>query len=262
LTSFIIRTHGLWRMACLALAGGLAHASTSATELHVAVAANFAAPMQSISQAFEQQSGHRLRLSVGSTGAFYAQIRNGAPFHVLLSADSDTPARLEQEGLAVAGTRFTYATGRLVLWSRTPHLVDDQGQVLKRGGWERLAIANPKTAPYGAAALQVLERLGLSQTLASQLVTGENIAQAFQFASTGNATLGFVALSQVMLDGSLARGSAWVVPQTLHAPLTQDAVVLAIAKANRPEREAALALLRFLQSNSVRALLRAHGYTT
>ena len=190
-----------------------------ADEVSVAVAANFTAPMQKIAAEFEKDSGHTAQLAFGATGKFYAQIRNGAPFQVLLAADDETPARLEKEGLAVAGSRFTYAVGTLALWSADPARVDSRGEVLKRGGFAHLALANPKLAPYGAAAVETLNRLGVVAALEPKFVLGENIAQTFQFVSTGNAELGFVALSQVWKDGKLASGSVWVVPETLHAPI-------------------------------------------
>jgi len=234
------------------LAGGLARAAG----VSVAVAANFAAPMQKIAQAFEQDTGHKALLAFGATGKFYALIRNGAPFQLLLAADDETPARLEKEGLAVSGSRFTYATGRLVLWSRTPGLVDQQGEVLRRGGFERLAVADPRLAPYGAAAMQVLGQLGLLQQLQPRLVQGQSIAQTYQFVATGNAALGFVALSQVMTEGQVSEGSAWIVPAKLHAPLRQDAVLLAVGR----DKPAAVALAAYLQGEKARAIMRGYGY--
>lgn len=227
-----------------------------AADVGVAVAANFSAPMQKIAAAFERDTGHRALLSFGSTGRFHAQVKAGAPFHVLLAADAATPEKLEEEGLAVAGSRFTYATGRLVLWSATPALVDDQGQVLRQPGTGRIAIADPKLAPYGAAAIEAMDKLGVLGALKPRLVQGENITQAWQFASTGNATLGFVALSQVMVDGRIGNGSAWIVPERLHAPIRQDAVLLARGKGN----PAAAALLAYLRGDTARAIIRAHGY--
>ncbi len=243
-----------WRMALLlgTLVPGLARAG----EVSVAVASNFAAPMQQIARAFAQDTGHTAVLALGSTGKFYTQIKNGAPFQLLLAADDETPARLEKEGLTVAGSRFTYATGRLVLWSQTPGLVDGQGAVLRTGTFTRIALADPKLAPYGTAALQTLEQLGLVAALQPRMVQGENIAQAYQFVATGNAALGFVALSQVMVQGRMAQGSAWVVPAAMHAPLRQDAVVLANGK-NNP---AALALAAYLKGEKARATIRAFGY--
>ena len=227
-----------------------------AADVLVAVASNFMPPMQKIALEFEKDTGHKAILSFGSTGGFYAQIRNGAPFMLLLAADEETPARLEKDGLAVAGTRFTYANGRLVLWSAQPGLVDDQGQVLAKGNFERLALANPKLAPYGAAAVETLTKLNLRERLQSRFVQGENIGQTFQFVATGNAPLGFVALSQVMVDGRITRGSAWVVPASLHAPIRQDAVVLPPGKNNA----AVAALAAYLRGAKARAIIRGYGY--
>jgi len=228
-----------------------------AAEVHVAVAANFAAPMQRIALTFEQETGHKSILSFGSTGSLYAQIRHGAPFEILLSADSQTPAKLESEGLGLTGSRFTYAVGRLVLWSKQPGFVDEKGQVLRVGKFDRLAIANPKLAPYGAAAIQTLTQLGLLTSMESKLVQGENIAQAFQFVATENAQLGLIALSQVMVEGKIAQGSAWIVPSKLHAPIAQDAILLIKGRDN----PAAMALMRYLQSDRVKAIIRSYGYT-
>jgi molybdate transport system substrate-binding protein len=225
-----------------------------AGEVHVAVAANFAAPMEKILPLFEAETGHKALLSFGSTGKFYAQIRSGAPFEVLLAADDETPARLEREGQGSG--RYTYAVGRLALWSRQAGLVDAQGAVLRSGRFERLAVADPKLAPYGAAAYATLGKLGLLETLRPKLVQGENIAQAYQFVATGNAQLGFVALSQVQADGKLKEGSAWIVPASLHAPIRQDALLLGKGKDN----PAAAALMRYLRGDKARALIRSYGY--
>jgi molybdate transport system substrate-binding protein len=243
------------------LLGGLVAAcgiafTAQAAEVTVAVAANFAQPMQEIAAAFEQDTGHKATVSLGSTGKFHAQIRNGAPFDVLLAADDETPARLESEGLGLAGSRITYAIGRLALWSKDPGLVDDQGRVLRSGRFERLALANPKTAPYGAAALETLEKLGLLTQLRAKFVQGESIAQAYQFVATGNAELGFVALSQVLSDGRINEGSAWLVPSELHAPLRQDAVLLEAGK----DEPAARALLDYLRDERARDIIRSYGY--
>lgn len=225
-------------------------------EVTVAVAANFAAPMQKIAPLFEKDTGHKAIVSLGSTGGFYAQIKNGGPFHVLLSADDETPLKLEKENLAVSGTLFTYATGKLVLWSKQAGFVDDKGDVLRSGQFKRLAIANPKLAPYGAAALETLHKLELVQGLRTKFVQGENIAQAFQFVNTENAQLGFVALSQVYADGKLSSGSAWIVPSHLHKPIQQDAVLLMAGKNNI----AATALLAYLRTDKAKAIIRSHGY--
>lgn len=237
------------------MAWGLVSAAAAA-EVRVAVAANFAAPMQKIAQLFEQDTGHKLVLAVGSTGSLYAQIKNGAPFEVLLAADDETPRKIESEGLGVAGSRFTYALGTLVLWSRQAGVVDNQGAVLRSGGFQRLAIANPKLAPYGAAALEVLNKLGVLPALQPKLVQGENIASTYQFIATDNAPLGFVALSQVMVNGKLRQGSAWVVPGELHAPIHQDVVLLL----NGKNQAAAQALLRYLRTEKSHHIIRAYGY--
>jgi len=227
-----------------------------ADEVQVAVAANFTAPMQKIAADFEKATGHQAKLSFGATGKFYAQIRNGAPFEVLLAADDETPAKLEKEELAVSGSRFTYSIGQLALWSAKPGYVDAKGEVLKQGAFEHLAMANPKLAPYGAAAVETLTKLGLLGSVESRFVQGENIAQTYQFISTGNAELGFVALSQVYEGGKLKSGSAWIVPAKLHSPIRQDAVVLAKGKDN----PAAAALVKFLKTDKARAVIQSYGY--
>ncbi len=237
-------------------AAALVPLGAQADTVPVAVAANFSAPMQRIAADFERETGHKALVSIGATGKFYAQIRNGAPFAVLLSADEATPARLEAEGAAVAGTRFAYAIGQLVLWSARPGFVDAAGEVLRKGDFRHLAIANPKTAPYGAAAVQTLEALKLNDALAPRFVQGENIAQTQQFVATGNAELGFVALSQVWRDGRIAEGSGWIVPAGMHAPIRQDAVLLAPGR----DRPAALALLRYLRGAAARGVIRSFGY--
>lgn len=230
-----------------------AHADT----VSVAVAANFTAPMQKIARAFETDTGHKADLSFGATGKFYAQITHGAPFQILLAADDTTPARLEKEGKAVANVRFTYAIGTLVLWSAQPGYVDAQGAVLKTGDFKHLALANPKLAPYGVAATQTMDKLGVTARLQPRLVQGENIAQTHQFVATGNAQLGFVALSQVMSDGKITSGSAWQVPADLHTPIRQDAALLMPGK----DSAAAAALLSYLRGNKAKAIIRSHGYS-
>ena len=243
--------------ALLALAGLLcASTPVAAAEVLVAVAANFAAPMQRIAAAFERETGHRAVVSIGATGGFHAQVRNGAPFEVLLAADDQTPARLEAEGLAVPGSRFTYAVGRLVLWSALPGMVDERGEVLRSGGFARLALANPKLAPYGAAAIEAMTRLGVLDAVRPRIVQGENVGQAYQFVASGNAPLGFVALSQVARDGRIVRGSGWIVPAALHAPIRQDAALLVRGQG----RPAADALFAYLKGEQAGAIIRAFGY--
>ena len=244
-------------LSALGLAFAVLHGSAHADSVSVAVAANFTAPMQKIAAAFEADTGHKAELAFGATGKFYAQISNGAPFQILLAADDTTPARLEKEGKAVANSRFTYAIGTLVLWSAQPGYVDAQGNVLKTGDFQHIAIANPKLAPYGLAATQVMDKLGVAARLQPRIVQGENIAQTFQFVGSGNAQLGFVALSQVMVDGKIEKGSAWQVPADLHESIRQDAVLLAPGK----DSAAATALLQYLRGDKARAVIKAYGYS-
>jgi len=195
-------------------------------------------------------------LSFGATGKFYAQITNGAPFEVFLSADDETPARLEKELLIAPHTRFTYAIGKLVLWSPQNGYVDAKGEILKTGEFKHLSLANPKTAPYGAAAVETLKKLGAFERVEPRIVQGENIAQAHQFVASGNAELGFVALSQVYKDGKVTAGSAWIVPFNLYAPIRQDAAILA----NGLHNPAAKALVDYLKSDKARAAIKSYGY--
>jgi len=227
-----------------------------AGEVQVAVAANFTAPMQKIAAAFEQDTGNKAVLAFGATGKFYAQINNGAPFEVLLAADDDTPIRLDKEKQTVPGSRFTYATGRLVLWSARDNYVDSAGKVLQSGTFNHLSIANPKAAPYGAAAVETLTKLNLMAQLQPKIVQGENISQAHQFVSTGNAELGFVALSQVSRDGKFTSGSGWIVPAAMHSPIHQDAVILVKGGTNPTAR----ALMDYLKSDKAKAIIRSFGY--
>lgn len=240
---------------CVALAFALASARAAlAQDVQAAVAANFAAAARDLAGRFARDTRHPVGISTGSTGKFYAQIRAGAPFDVFLAADDETPARLERERLAVAGSRFTYAVGRLALWSPQPDLVDDKGNVLREGRFRRLAIANPKLAPYGAAAVQALQRLGLWDAVKVRLVQGENIAQTFQFVASGNADLGFVAWSQVVEQKE--SGAAWLVPASLHSPLRQDATLLVHGERNAVARQ----FLDFLRSAQAREQIRHYGY--
>jgi molybdate transport system substrate-binding protein len=225
-------------------------------EAQVAVAANFAEPMKALATLLEQTTGHHLKITQGATGKLYAQIRQGAPFDVLLAADSRTPTRLAAERLGLASSQFTYAQGKLVLWSATVDRVDAHGLVLTAADVNRIAYANPKLAPYGLAAEQVMEKLGLSAELAPKLVQAESIGQAFSFTYAGAADVGFVAMSQVLKDGKLRSGSIWVIPQRLYEPIRQDAILLKRGAHN----EAALALVKLLQSPSGQALIRAAGY--
>lgn len=227
-----------------------------ADEVQVAVAANFSAPMQKIAAEFEKDTGHKAQLAFGATAKFYAQIRNGAPFEILLSADDTTPEKLEKEGAGVPGSRFTYAIGKLVLWSSKPGFVDDKGDVLKNGDFKHLSIANPKLAPYGAAASETLATLKLLDAIQPKFVQGENIAQTHQFVATGNAELGFIALSQIMKEGKISAGSAWIVPDDFHQPIRQDAVLLERGKG----KPAAEALMKYLGSDKARTVIKSFGY--
>jgi molybdate transport system substrate-binding protein len=229
----------------------MTHAETTL----VAVAANFTKPMNEIAAAFEKSTGHTAKLSFGSSGKFVSQIENAAPFEVFLSADDKSPAKLAEKGLAVADSRFTYCIGKLVLWSTKAGFVDQDGEVLTKGGFKHLALADPKLAPYGAAAIEVLKNKGLFDKLQPLFVLGENISQTQQFISTNNAELGFIALSQVLDNGKIS-GSAWQVPDNLYSPIRQDAVLLKKGEAN----PAATALLQYLKSDEAKAIISKYGY--
>jgi len=227
-----------------------------ADEVQVAVAANFTAPIQAIAADFEKDTGHKLVAAYGATGQFYTQIKNGAPFEVFLSADDTTAEKLEKEGNTVKGSRFTYAIGTLALWSAKAGYVDGKGEVLQKNQFQHLSIANPKAAPYGLAATQVLEKLKLTEATRAKLVEGQNITQAYQFVSTRNAELGFVALSQIYKDGKISSGSAWIVPADMHDPIKQDAVILNKGKDN----PAARALVDYLKGPKAAAVITSYGY--
>lgn len=245
----------------VALALGLSLIGVSAANaetVNVAVAANFSVPMKMIAENFEKASGHKVAISSGSTGKFYAQIKNGAPFDVFLAADEKTPIKLEKENEIVSGSRFTYAIGTLVLWSAKEGYVDAKGDILKKQSYTHLSIASPKLAPYGLAARETLEKLKLWDAVQPKLVQGENIAQAHQFVATGNAELGFVALSQVYKDGKVQSGSAWIVPAEYYNPIRQDAVILNKGKDNA----AATALIAYLKTEPALKVIRSFGYAT
>ena len=247
----LLRACALATIACTSLG------SAQGAEVSVAVASNFSAPMQKIAAAFAQDTGHQAQLSFGATGKFYAQIANGAPFAVLLAADAATPEKIARAGLGDGATRFTYAIGQLALWSRQPGYVDAGGKVLASTDWRHIAIANPRLAPYGAAALQTLDKLGLTAQVQPRIVQGENIGQTYQFAASGNAELAFVALSQVSENGQLRAGSAWVVPAHMHEAIRQDAIVLQPGAG----QAAASALMDYLKGDKARAIMRAYGYS-
>jgi molybdate transport system substrate-binding protein len=243
-------------LAALVLLGAaLLPARARAGEVSVAVAANFTAPAKQLAAGFQMRTGNTLVLSFGASGTFAAEIVEGAPFEVFLSADQDRPRKLAAAGLAVRGSEFTYAIGKLALYSAKPGFVDAKGSVLSRGNFAHIAIADPKTAPYGAAALQTLNALGLSARLAPKIVRGKDISQTYQFVATGNAELGFIALSQVI---HAKGGSQWLVPAGDYRPIRQDAVLLA-AGAKDP---AATAFLDYLKSPAAQAIIRSYGYAT
>ena len=227
-----------------------------AEEAVIAVAANFSAPMQQIASLFQKDTGHTMKLSFGATGAIYAQIKNGAPFDVFLSADQSTAQKLALEGLAVPNSRFTYATGQLALWSKQKDLVDGKGQILKSNSIQRIAVANPKLAPYGAAALETITRLGLLNELQPKLVQGDNISQTYQFVFTQNAPIGFVASSQIYANDAITSGSAWIVPSHLYKPIAQDAILLRKGSDNA----AAKALMLYLKGDKARQIIKSYGY--
>ncbi len=231
----------------------MAPAAAWAADVSVAVAANFTEPAKVLAARFKARTGHEAMLTYGASGQFYAQIANGAPFQIFLSADRERPERAEAEGLAVAGSRFTYAVGQLALYSRTPGLVDSRGAVLRTGRFAKLAIADPKTAPYGLAAVETMRKLGVYETLKPRLVQGTSITQAYQFVDTGAAELGFVALSQV---AAVKGGSRWIVPAADHTPIDQQAVLLKTGAAN----PAARAFMSFLKSGEAKAIIRRYGY--
>lgn len=249
------RNFNLW-VVVGALLFGTVMRSAYAGEVNAAVAANFTVPMQQIAELFQKETGHTVKLSFGSSGKFTSQIKEGAPFDVFLAADEKNPNLLEKEGLAVEGTRFVYALGKLVLWSAQPGYVDDKGYVLRKGIYNKIAYADPKLAPYGLAAKETLEELGLWNAVQGKLVTGESITQAYQFAASGNAEMAFVALSQITKDGKVSGGSWWLVPAHLYSPIKQAAVQLSGAK----DKAAAQAFLAYLKSEKAAAVIRGFGY--
>jgi molybdate transport system substrate-binding protein len=241
---------------CLPFAAALTPLSAGATDVQVAVAANFLSTVRTLATRFEAEHGDRVLVSSGSTGKLYAQISHGAPYDVFLAADVRRPALLERAGLTVPGSRFTYARGRLVLWSRDPQRIDDRGKVLAQGQLKRIALANPKTAPYGAAARAVLMHLNLWRPQQGRMVFGENVGQTFQFAASGNVDAAFVALSQVRQLPGTRHGSLWLVPENLYPPIEQQAVLLKRAEDNRSAR----AFVAFLRSPAAKRLITAAGY--
>ncbi|WP_142847161.1 molybdate ABC transporter substrate-binding protein [Telmatospirillum sp. J64-1] len=241
--------------ALLALVFLAAAPAAQAGETLVAVAANFTAAASEIGERFQAETGHSAKFSFGATGQFYTQITQGAPFEVFLAADDERPSLAEAEGYGVPGSVFTYAIGKLVLWSADPSLIDGEGKVLERDDIARVAIANPVTAPYGAAAVEAMKNMGLYEKLDSRIVQGSNITQAHQFIATGNAPVGFVALAQIALED---KGSKWLVPEDLYTPIRQDAVLLKKGEDNK----AARAFLDFLKSPAALEIIRKYGYGT
>lgn len=236
----------------ICILSGFSSAIADAEEIRVAVAANFSGAAKAVSSRFEANGDHRVTLVFGSTGKHYAQIHNGAPFDLFFAADARRPELLEEAGLCVAGSRFTYAQGRLILWSARDDYVDPEGRIL-RSDFHHLAIANPQHAPYGRAARETLEALGLWNHVQKRLVRGENIGQTFHFANSGTAELAFVAYSQIRVPGVLASGSYWEVPLSMYGPIYQQAVLLR----NTP---AARAFLEFVQSDEAKEIIRGYGY--
>lgn len=230
----------------------------SAEEIQAAVASNFTAAMNDIVAKYQEQSENTVALTFGSSGKILAQIQNGAPFQVFFSADQAKPAALEKDGFVVEGSRYTYAIGTLALWSTKPDFVDADLTRLKSGEYNKLALANPKLAPYGQAAVETLAALNLTEATEPNWVQGENIGQTYQFVATGNADLGFVALSQIMDKGHVAEGSSWIVPAEYYSPILQDAVILKTAEGN----EAVADFMNYMKSDEAYAIIQSYGYKT
>lgn len=230
--------------------------AAQAADIIVAVASNFTAPMKEIAAQFEKDTGYDVKLAFGSSGKFFAQIKHGAPFQLFFSADQSKPAMLEEQGMIVPNSRFTYAIGALALWSAKQEFVKGEDLLLQRDRFNKLAIANMRLAPYGSAAKEVLENLGIYQQVTSKLVQGENIAQTYQFVSSGNADLGFVSVSQIMSEGEIRQGSAWLVPEHLYRPIRQDAVLLSSGE-NNP---AARAMMTYLRNDKAKRVIESYGY--
>lgn len=243
-------------IAAVSLLCGLMSLPVYAGEVSIALASNFAAPMERLVPMFQKESGHTVKVTPGASGKLYAQLRRGAAFDVFLSADEELPKRLMQEGTAVAGSRFVYATGRLVLWSAQPGFVDDKGLVLSRGNFNRLAIANPLYSPYGVATKETLSKLTMWNAMQRKLDRGDDVIETYGFAATERSELAFIPLSQVMHDGKVSSGSWWLVPPEMHNPIRQSAVLLSGAK----DPAAAKAFLVFLKSEKAVKVMRGFGY--
>lgn len=233
------------------------HAAERSDEIRVAVASNFLLPLKSLARIYEQETGEKIVISAGSTGKLYAQIINGAPYDVFLAANSREPERLEKEGFAISGSRFTYARGKLALWSPNDlydqHTLED---VLKAGNFKRLSVANPSTAPYGAAALEVLKKLELEKSSRFKTLRGENVSQAYQYVATGAADLGFVALSQLNVSNAKPQGSYWIVDENMYAPILQQTVLLKSAR----QKKSSQSFLNYLKSSEGQAMIENFGY--
>ncbi len=240
---------------CLFVLANVAVTPAFAEQVLVAVAANFVPPFREIAMEFEKTTGHQVQVAAGSSGNFFTQIKNGAPFDVFFSADNERPKKLEEEGFGVKESRFTYAFGRLVLWSPDANLVKGE-ETLRSRTFKRLAMANPKTAPYGVAAMQTMQKLELWESVQPQIVMGENLGQTMGFVESGNAPLGFLALSQVMDPKYKGKGSRWDVPKDLHEPIQQDVVLLKKAT----ENQAAKALMEFMKGPQAKAVIERYGY--
>ncbi|MCG8312136.1 MAG: molybdate ABC transporter substrate-binding protein [Pseudomonadales bacterium] len=238
------------------VSGTLSHAH--AEDIKIAVASNFTFAMKALVNQFETETEHRVIVSYGSSGKIFAQIQHGAPFQAFFSADQAKPVALEKSGYAVSGSRFTYATGALALWSRSENLVDQHLTVLHNGNFNKLALANPKLAPYGLAAMEVLQHLGLVDSTRSKWVKGENISQTYQFVATGNAEVGFIALSQLRAKNNNLKGSYYIVPSELYSAIHQDAVLLQ----NGKDSKAVADFLSFIKSNQANKIIQSYGYTT
>lgn len=244
------------RTAALAVMAVVVSTSCWSSEITVAVAANFSKPLEDIAKNYQQDTGNTIKISSASTGKLYTQIANGAPFDVMLSADTKTPSKLVTEHYALAGSQFTYAQGRLALWAAKSGVVDQDGAVLKAGSAQHVALCNPKLAPYGQAAIETMTSMQVLPALKSKLVQGENITQAYQFVASGNADIGFVALSQIYKDGKVTSGSAWIVPAHYYKPILQDAVVLTASK----DKKSAAEFLAYLKGAKTKALMQRYGY--
>ncbi|MCP3671613.1 MAG: molybdate ABC transporter substrate-binding protein [Gammaproteobacteria bacterium] len=252
-----IQMKRIWLLLTLTTAGivTLGTGPAKADEIRVAVSSNFTETIKSIGTLFEKNTGHKVSLIFGSTGKHYAQIKNGAPFHAFFAADTRRPELLEKEQIALPKSRFTYAVGKVVLWSPKTGYVNGDNQVLKQGKFRHIAIANPKLAPYGQAAQEILQTQGIWENLQKRVVRGENIGQTFQFVKSSNAELGFIAYSQIKRPGQPMTGSVWVIPQSLYSPINQQAVLL-------KENPTARAFLEFVRSKPAVEIIQAYGYGT